>query len=173
MGEVSPHGAERAQQSARPSLDVRTRRMDAVRPVSVAELVDEVGPDLAARHGDLSARAQERLGLPPLVLRVGPDACTVDAGTVRRGEDREGAVLEVEPAALTDLVAGIRSTYGLVFAGGGRLIGGSMTAVLGWDQALQAAHRRPPAVRTGPVAVHGENGRRVGPRADVRPRRRR
>jgi hypothetical protein len=138
MGQVSPHGAERARQSARPSLDVRTRRLDDVVPVSVAQLVDEVGPDLAARHGDLSARAQERLGLPPLTLRVGPDACTVDGGTVRPGVDPDGAVLEVEPAALTDLIAGVRSTYALVFAGGGRLAGGSTSAVLGWDQVLQA-----------------------------------
>ena len=157
-GGVAPHGVEGARASARPSLDVRTRRLEDVRPVSVAELVEEVGPALAARHGDLSARAQERLGLPPLVLRVGPDACTVDAGTVRRGEDPDGAVLEVEPAALTDLVAGIRSTYGLVFAGGGRLIGGSMTAVLGWDRALQALTDGRPLYEPGRLRFTARTG---------------
>jgi hypothetical protein len=122
----------------RPSLDVRTRRLEDVRPLSLEQLVDEVGPDLAARHGDVSARTQERLGLPPLVLKAGPVACTVDRGSVHSGADPRGAALEVEAAALTDLFSGVRSTYGLLFAGGGHLTTGSVTAVLGWDQVLQA-----------------------------------
>jgi hypothetical protein len=142
----------------RPSLDVRTRRLEDVGPLSLEQLVDEVGPQLTTRHGDVSARAQNRLGLPPLVLTVGPDTCTVDGGSIRAGPHPRGAALEVEPQSLADLFSGVRSTYGLLFAGGGRLTAGSVAAVLGWDQVLQALTDGRPLYEPGTLTFVSRDG---------------
>jgi hypothetical protein len=142
-----------------PSLDVRTKRLEDVTPVSLQQLVDDVGPHLTASHGDVAARAQARLGLPPLVLTVGPDACTFDRGAIRRGADPDGATLDVEPQALTDLLAGVRSTYGLLFGGGGQLSrGDTMPAVLAWDQVLQALIDGRPLYEPGTLTFVSRSG---------------
>ena len=144
--------------STRPSLDVRTRRAEDVRPLSLHQLVEEVGPELATRHGEVSQRAQRRLGLPPLVLSLGGQACTFDRGQVRGGAIAEGVVLDVEPAALPDLLAGVRSTYGLLFAGGGSLRSGEVSAVLGWDLVLQAFTDGRPLHEPGTVSFESRTG---------------
>ena len=142
----------------RPSLDVRTRRLEDVGPLTPDQLVDELGPEMTARHGDLGARAQDRLALPPLVLTVGEETCTLDQGSVRAGSDPHGAALDVEPGALADLFAGVRSTYGLLFAGGGRLTAGSVAAVLGWDQVLRALTDGRPLYEPGTLTFASRSG---------------
>ncbi|HTU37271.1 MAG TPA: phytanoyl-CoA dioxygenase family protein [Acidimicrobiales bacterium] len=123
--------------STAPSLDHRSRVLDDVEPLTLDQLVDEIGAAATRANGDLAAHAQAALGLPPLVLTVGDASCTVDRGLIERGA-RPGAVLHVDPGALADLVAGVRSTYGLVFLGGGRPENDSFREVLAWDHVLQA-----------------------------------
>lgn len=82
------------------SLDRRTKRYADIEPVTVDELV--------GRDSPLAARAQELLDLPPLALDVAGATCT-------RG--RRGRRRSLDPDGLTDLVAGVRSTTNLVFAG--------------------------------------------------------
>jgi hypothetical protein len=144
--------------SSAPSLDRRSRRVDEVEPLDVERLVDEVGPAVSHRHGDLATRAQEALRLPPLILTVGRDSCTVDRGRIVHGTTPLGVELEVEPDALASLVAGLRSTYGLVFAGGGRVPGRGLGEILAWDHVLQALFDGRPLHQPGALTFASRDG---------------
>ena len=120
-------GTERTVKSVTPSvsLDHRTRSLADVGGIPLGKFVEQIGPVLLRENGDLCAAAQLRLNLRPLVLKVDSEACTIDQGSVRNGDDPGGAVLEAETGALSDLFNGVQSTYGLVFGGGGRVSRGT------------------------------------------------
>lgn len=121
-----------------PTLDRRTKRPSEVRPVSIAGLVHELGPSIPEEHRARAARAQELLGLPPLTLVVDGDACTFDRGSIA-ADAADGAIVAVlDPDALTDLVAGVRSTMVLTFGPGAELPHGGHVRFHAWEYVLRA-----------------------------------
>jgi hypothetical protein len=142
----------------KPSLDFRTKKRSEVRQTSVEAFVEEVARPLCERHGDLAARAQRRLGLPSLSLRVGDASCTVDQGSVAGGTTAGALLVDVEPDAFSDLVAGLRSAYSLVFVGGAELPGGGHVEFLTWDQAFKALFDGVPLYEPGTLQFRSRDG---------------
>jgi hypothetical protein len=115
-----------------PTLDRRTKRRRDVRPARVSEIAALAG------HGELAARAQELLCLPPLTLEVDGERCTVDRGTVRAGAVPTAIHAVLGPAALGDLLAGLQTTTGLLVRGDVQLSAGAGPDLAAWDHVLRA-----------------------------------
>ena len=69
-------------EAALPSVDTRSRAVNATGPESVDAFLAGAWADAMAIHGDRAAADAERLGLPPLTIEV--DGA---AWTLRRGEN--------------------------------------------------------------------------------------
>ena len=115
-----------------PTLDRRTKDIADVHAVMI--------DDLIALNGNavIAARAQHLLDLPPLTIEVNGTACTIDEGTVRRGTAPDAVRVAVDAHAMGDLVAGLRTTSGLLFLGGAELPDGGHQAFAAWDHVLRA-----------------------------------
>lgn len=137
-----------------PTLDRRTKRQSAVRPITPGQLVVD-----APEHRDLAARAQTALRLPPLILEVDGVACTIDCGVIRHGGSGAGVRVVLDQAALTDLVAGVRAPSALLFhAGGAELPFGGHRTFDAWSHVLRALFDGVPLHERGAVRFLDQRG---------------
>ncbi len=144
-------------QTEAPTLDRRTKRLADVAATSLADLLDD------RRWGDdgraeLARRAQHALGLPPLALEVDGESATLHEGCVERGV-RTGALrIVLDPAQLSELVAGTNTMYGLVFQSGVQLPDGAMGDLLAWEHPLRALVDGRPLYEPGTLSFTREDG---------------
>jgi hypothetical protein len=136
----------------RPTLDRRTKRRSDVRPATIDDLSTVHG------HGDLAARAQELLGLPPLTLEVDGRCCTIDRGTVRPGAASAAVRAVLDPTSLGELLAGLQTTIGLVVRGRVDVAAGRGADLVAWDHVLRALVDGVPFHEPGGVAFVTSDG---------------
>jgi hypothetical protein len=111
------------------------------------------------RRAELAARAQDRLGLPPLTLAVAGERCTIDRGRVRLGADGNQAIaVELAPDAFTDLAAGVYSSVGLLSSGAVRLPSDHYGPFASWDHVLRALLDGVPLYEPGALTLRDPAG---------------
>ena len=104
-----------------PSVDLRTRTAQEIRPVDPATFFSEDLPGLIAERGELAVPGGRELELRSFAYDVDGDAWTMafdgDGFAVRPGADGAAAVVRVDRETLTDLVWDVITPMGL-FTGG-------------------------------------------------------
>jgi hypothetical protein len=140
------------------SLDRRTKRLSEVQPVTIPQLLEDLGPRLVKRHRTIAARAQEVLDLPPLALTVDSHSCTFDRGEVRPGVDPKAVVAVMPPDELTGLINGVRSTQALVMNPEVELSRRGHVRFIAWEHVLRAFLDGRPLQDPGDVSFTARDG---------------
>jgi Phytanoyl-CoA dioxygenase (PhyH) len=143
----------------KPSIDRRTKRRADVRPIGAEEFTEEMAPAMCELHGDLAAGAQRCLGLPCLTIDMGDTSFTIDSGSVSAGTRDASLSVRLDPATLGDLIAGLRSTFSLVFVGGAEFPLGGHREFLAWEYVLRALVDGTPLYEPGSLLLQDREGR--------------
>jgi hypothetical protein len=126
---------QRSRAAVRPSIDFRTKSFADIEPFTVEDLHGAAGAELTSANGALAGKAQEQLGLPPLVLDVDGRTCTVDKGKISADlPSEDGLVVKVPATTLPLLRAGAVSLWMLTLTD---LRTDWMKPTLAWDFALR------------------------------------
>ena len=150
-----------AADSARPSVDTRTRAVGVTGAVEPDAFWTGEWRDALERHGDRAAADAERLGLAPLAIAVDDEVWTL-----RRGDRalevipglRSPIVIALDRDAFSDLVQERRTALGLVI--GARTTGdpAANEAFCAWDPVLRSVLDGRGVYRPGDVTVRASDG---------------
>ncbi len=144
------------------SVDLRTRLMKDVRPLSVEAVLDGVLVEALAAHGDLAGRGASYRAVEPLGLDVEGTSFTLRAEAerliVESGLTRAGVVAHIAEDALSDLVQDYQSTTGLAMTGRVRIEKGGLDDWVGWEPVLRALLDGRKVYETGDVDFRTEGG---------------
>ena len=118
-----------------PSLDFRTRSDADAEPVDATEFFEDRLPGLIADRADLAVAGARELAPRPLAIAVDGKAWTLSLnGTlaVAPGADDAGAVVNLDPEGVTDLVHDIRTPMGFFTGGDLDMRAGRLEDFLDW-----------------------------------------
>ena len=152
----------RADDTARPSVDTRTRPVVASAPVDAVAFWSGEWNNALARNGARAFADAERLGLPPLAIAVDGDVWTLRRGErsleVVPGRDETARHVALDRDAFSDLVCERRTGLGLVI--GARVEGEpeSNEAFCAWDPVLRSALDGRGVYRPGDVTMRAPDG---------------
>ncbi len=144
------------------SIDQRTRRHGEVRNLSRDEVFDGILAEAAARNGDLAARGMRHKNIAPLGMKVEGRSVTLRTDGARfvleDGVAGAGAVVELESAALSDLVQDRKTTMGLAMNSGVRVVQGEFDTWIGWEPVFRALLDGRPVHETGAIVLRARDG---------------
>jgi hypothetical protein len=142
------------------SIDVRTRRYDEVRDLSLTEALDAVLAPAVELRADIAARGQRVMEVPPLGVNVGERGFTLDGegGALRlsAGVDGAGVVADLGEPALSRLLQDVQSTMGLAMTSDVHISQGVLNDWIAWEPVLRALLDGRPVYEPG--TIHLLNG---------------
>jgi hypothetical protein len=144
------------------TLDFRSRfRGDEV-PLDPAAFVNESLPALLGANGEDAGRAATRLRLAPLTFCVKDEQFTLapenERLSVTRGGAKNALVAALEPAAFSDLVQDISSTFGLQMMGRAEITKGTVDAFVAWEPVLRSLLDGRPVYEPGSIGFDDLSG---------------
>ena len=148
-------------ESARPSVDTRTRVVGAIAPVDPATFWADDWCDALVRHGARAAEDADRLALPAVAIEVDGVVRTLRRGAegieVVPGDHAELHVA-LDRDAFAELLCEERTALGLVI--GARVAGTpeASWAFCGWDPVLRSVLDGRAVHRAGDVTLRGRDG---------------
>ncbi len=152
----------RSPDSARPSVDTRTRPVGVSDPVDAATFWGGEWRAAMARNGERAAADAKRLGLAPIVIAVDGEVWTLQPADrileLVPGRNPATQQVALDRDAFADLVHERRTALGLVV--GGRVEGDaeSCAAFCAWDPVLRCALDGRGVYRPGDVPVRALDG---------------
>ncbi len=148
----------------RPSVDTRSRGLNATGPESPEAFWTGPWKDAMAAHGERAAADAELLGLPSLTITVDGAAWTWQSTEhgldVRAGADAPLSVA-IDQHAFADLVCERRTALGLVIGGRAQGDPAAIGAFCAWDPVLRSVIDGRGVHRPGDVTLRAADGREL------------
>jgi hypothetical protein len=143
------------------TVDFRSRFVGDRVDLDVATFLERDLPPLLEHHGKAAGRAVARLGLPPLTLDVDGEPLTLtgrdDRLEARLGRE-QALVVALSPAAFSDLVQDVASTFGAQMSGRATVVHGSLDAFLEWEPVLRCVLDGRPVHEPGAIEFRDRAG---------------
>lgn len=144
------------------SIDTRTRRHCDLRALARDEAFDSLLPDAVEKNGELAARGLFYKELPSLGLCVDGRTVTLCEQhgklILEEGRRHDGAVAEIDAAALSDLVQDHQTTMGLAMNAQVKMTQGAFDAWIGWEPVFRALLDARPVHQAGAIELRDRDG---------------
>ena len=144
------------------TLDFRSRFRGDETPLDAIAFVNESLPALLDANGDDAGGAAARLRLAPLTFCIEDECFTLapenERLSVTRGGAENALVAALEPAAFSDLVQDISSTFGLQMMGRAEITKGTVDAFVAWEPVLRSLLDGRPVYEPGSIGFDDVSG---------------